>query len=121
MGIIGPEQSYLINEEFWGANKEKVEEICLKVGLTPEEISLRFFAGTMFWFNPKAISALKKLNITTEDFDSEKGLQDGTLAHALERVFVPIARHNRYKILSVEDLEMELQDEKYINRRVPVL
>lgn len=121
MGIIGPEQSYLIKEEFWGANKEKVQELCLKVGIEKEKVTLNFFAGTMFWFNPRAIKALKNLSITIDDFDVEKGLQDGTLAHALERVFVPIARHNHFKILSVEDLEAELQDENYINQRVPVL
>ncbi|MBY9077522.1 rhamnan synthesis F family protein [Paenibacillus sp. CGMCC 1.18879] len=121
MGIIGPEESYLINEEFWGANKEKVYELCMKVGLQKEDITLSFFAGTMFWFNPKAISLMKNLNLTIDDFDSEKGMQDGTLAHAIERVFVPIARHNQYKILSVQDLEAEIQDDEYANQRVPVL
>lgn len=121
MGIIGPEQSYLINEEFWGANKAKVEELCLQLGIEKEKVTLNFFAGTMFWFNPKAIALLAELNITTDDFDYENGLQDGTLAHAIERLFVLLARHSNYKISTVEYLESELQDLDYINRRVPVL
>lgn len=42
MGLIGPEQSYLINEEFWGANKDKVQELCLKVGIEKENVVLGF-------------------------------------------------------------------------------
>lgn len=121
MGLIGPEQSYLINEEFWGANKDKVQELCLKVGIEKENVVLGFFAGTMFWFNPRAINSIKELRITIDDFDSEKGLQDGTLAHAIERVFVLFARHHNYKISTVEYLETELEDENYNNRKIPVL
>ncbi|WP_379147312.1 rhamnan synthesis F family protein [Paenibacillus sp. sgz500992] len=121
LGMIGPEQSYLINDEFWGANKERVQELCSKIGIDKEQVTLSFFAGTMFWFNPGAINSITKLCITADDFDFENGMQDGTLAHALERIFVLLARQKGYKISTTEYLDTELQDGNYINQRIPVL
>lgn len=121
LGIIGPEKSYLSDDQFWGANKEKVRELSLKVGIDENDIYLGFFAGTMFWFNPKAIEVLKSLKISVDDFEPENGVQDGSLAHAIERIFVLFSRHSNYKVTSVERLESEVLESDYYDQRVPVL
>ena len=56
----------------------------------------KFPAGSMFWFRPAALAGLSKFKSC--DFDSEQGLVDGTLPHAIERVFCLIAYKNNFTV-----------------------
>lgn len=121
IGIIGPEKSYLTNDEFWGANRERVYELSRKIGIESDEVSLGFFAGTMFWFNPKILKNIKDLNLTLNDFEEENGLQDGSFAHAIERFFTLAARKENFKVTTVEFLDSDVLNRDYSQRKVPVL
>jgi hypothetical protein len=46
-----------------------------------------FAAGTMFFIRRKSLDRLLALELTRDDFEVEAGQKDGTLAHALERMF----------------------------------
>ena len=51
-----------------------------------------FPSGSMFWFRSEALKPLVDMNLTFDDFDEEAGQDDGTLAHAIERMFIYYAR-----------------------------
>ncbi|MNW34176.1 Rhamnan synthesis protein F [compost metagenome] len=121
VGIIGPEKSYLTNDEFWGANRERVYGLSRKIGLDNDQVSLGFFAGTMFWFNPKILKTIKDLNLTLNDFEEEDGLQDGSFAHTIERFVTLVARKDNYKITTVEFLDSDVLNRDYSHRKVMVL
>lgn len=53
-------------------------------------------AGTMFWFRPACLSPL--LALKPQDFDLERGLADGTLTHAVERMMTSWARAEGYTV-----------------------
>ncbi|MBC7459083.1 MAG: glycosyltransferase, partial [Bdellovibrionaceae bacterium] len=58
-----------------------------KASVLPTIDPFFFPAGDMFWFRSKAIAQLVNFNFTPQDFDNEKGQVNGTLAHAIERMF----------------------------------
>ncbi|CAD0361920.1 rhamnan synthesis F family protein [Xanthomonas hortorum] len=57
-----------------------------------------FPAGSMFWAKVDALRPLYALDLELKDFPEERGQIDGTLHHAMERMFVAIVRHQQYRI-----------------------
>ncbi|WP_299357081.1 glycoside hydrolase family 99-like domain-containing protein [uncultured Shimia sp.] len=98
LGMLAAEQSIIRHDDRNMANnRADVKRLASQMGICFREG--RFVAGTMFWISPKAIAALSKLDIN--DFDVERGLADGTRAHALERIFVNLVEHAGYSLKSI--------------------
>lgn len=74
------------------------EAILRRLGLPPElcRADLCFSAGTMYWYRPEALRQLFSFDLASEEFPVEPIGVGGTIAHALERLPVPLARHNGY-------------------------
>lgn len=92
IGMIGSRRFRFPNEHMgldsvWGANHEQIRFLAQQLGLVDEELVLDFFAGTMFWVRRDVLDALARLPLDINSFPPEAGQLDGTLHHALERVF----------------------------------
>ena len=61
-----------------------------------------FPVGNMFWFRPGALRPLLESNIDYKDFPEEPIPNDGTLAHAVERILLYVAQHEGYSSSAIE-------------------
>ena len=87
----------------WLSSRAAGEELFSRLGISGEpEGYLDFPVGTMFWACPSAISQLLDGRFQIDDFPEERGQNDGTLAHAVERSLVPLARHNGWSFAEVD-------------------
>lgn len=81
----------LINEENmkWNSNRSIGSSLWQKLGGEPliEDEKFDFPAGGMFWFRPSHFLGLGDLGLAYDDFPLEEGQIDGTLHHAIERLF----------------------------------
>lgn len=123
VGLIGPQQYFLTDERFWGANLPQTHAILVAAGAAPEDPTpqLAFFAGSMFWFSPAALRALGSLPESTLAFPAESGRQDGTTAHALERAFAALARAQGLRVTSRELGGADIHSVDCSKNSVPVL
>ena len=88
VGMVGPEGHIVPLRLYWGSNEARVCELLLEMGIDKLYIdSMRFVAGTMFVARVKTLEPVLELGLSFEDFEPEEGQIDGTLAHALERIF----------------------------------
>lgn len=103
VGIVFPQYFSAIRSAVnWGENFEAAREFSARLGiLLDERWLLEFPAGSMFWFKPRAIAPLLNCGLTFEDFPAERGQTDGTLAHALERIFLYVAEREGFKYVKI--------------------
>lgn len=96
-GLVGWRDSYRSDPVFWMANQERVHEISERMDAAAF-VKLGFFEGSMFWFRPQALDALRELNLTPDMFEAEAGQLDGTMHHAIERCFTVAAWSRGYTV-----------------------
>ncbi|MGA8712017.1 MAG: rhamnan synthesis F family protein [Roseiarcus sp.] len=76
-----------------------VLELAVRMGVPAERFRLDFFGGTMFWVRPEALRPLRELRLA-DAFPEEKGLLDGGLEHAIERLFATSVIAAGYKLVN---------------------
>ena len=106
VGMIGPRAFRLPGETYseelsWSVNRKAVLELAGKMGVPDDQFRLDFFGGTMFWVRPEALTPLRKLKLS-EAFPEEKGLLDGGLEHAVERLFAAAVVAGGYRLADSE-------------------
>ena len=106
LGLMGPAglrvPSYLLSErQALSGNVSSTRMLADRAGIDP--LTIDFFAGSMFWARPDALEPLRKLDLSASDFPQESGQVDGTLQHAIERLFVPAAKCSGFRVENTLD------------------
>lgn len=99
LGLVAADGHVQPLSYYWGANQANVEYLCRRMGIeAPDPEHDHFVAGTMFWVRLDAMLPLLDSHLGVWEFEDEAGQVDGTLAHAVERVFCLAARHQQLLI-----------------------
>lgn len=98
LGLIGPRALAIHpgNPLHRAKNRVAIDAVSARGDIGTVVTSAPFFAGTMFWFRPAAMTSVRNLGLTAEDFPLEMAQTDGTLAHALERLAVPLVEKSGF-------------------------
>ncbi|MBH5319147.1 rhamnan synthesis F family protein [Paenibacillus sp. GSMTC-2017] len=84
----------------WSNNFKNTKELMEKLGMknVPLDSNKEPIAplGTMFWFRPKALKTLIEYDWEYNDFPKEPNEIDGTLLHAIERIYPYAAQYEGY-------------------------
>jgi lipopolysaccharide biosynthesis protein len=109
----------------WGANFPACQKLMARMGVRLLEKDLTPFpAGSFFAIRGEVLRPLLAGEIGFSDFAPEAGQVDGTLAHAIERLFAILCRHLGYKFCQVRAARpyslasMVLDDEPYRSDRL---
>ncbi|MBM7566464.1 rhamnan synthesis F family protein [Paenibacillus sacheonensis] len=91
--------SYLgVNAEGWTSSYPATKNLSERLGLTGRltEEKAPFALGTAFWCRSQALRPLFEHGFEYEDFAEEPMPIDGTISHAIERIFPYVAQHEGY-------------------------
>jgi len=100
LGLVGPRALAIHpgNPLHRAKNRLALDAVSARAGIDAVAVPAPFFAGTMFWFRPAAMTSIRKLGLRAEDFPLEMAQTDGTLAHAIERLFWPLVEQSDYSV-----------------------
>lgn len=88
LGLVHAEGHLQSLDYYWGANQANVDYLTRRLGIPAPQVEHdNFIAGSMFWLRPAALRPLLDAHLEVAEFEAEAGQLDGTLAHAIERVF----------------------------------
>jgi O-antigen biosynthesis protein len=87
VGIVYPDHAPYIKPIInWGYDFPIARSLLHRIGFELDAGHiLEFPSGSMFWGRTQALSKLRGLGLSVQDFPEESGQIDGTLAHAIER------------------------------------
>ena len=87
-GIWGPKEYIVPMAYFWGSNAQRTATLAMRLGVQPDSLpEIPFMAGTMFACRRELLWVINALRLNADDFEEEQGQLDGTMAHAVERIF----------------------------------
>jgi lipopolysaccharide biosynthesis protein len=88
IGILGPTGHIVPISLYLGSNEERLTQLAARMGVASDALkSLNFVAGSMFIARAQAVVPLINIALPETNFEEEAKQVDGTLAHALERLF----------------------------------
>ena len=96
------EMTYWANH--WLQNTGQAVGLFARLGVADYNLRgyIDYPVGGMFWARVEAIRPLFEAGITYDDFPAEAGQLDGTIAHAIERSFVDLARSRGFTFAEVD-------------------
>lgn len=104
LALMAPAGHILSMDTYWGSNADAVHYLCRRMGVEkPDHEKAVFPAGSMFYVRLNAIRPLLDSHLDESEFEPEAGQVDGTLPHAIERVFGVLATRNGARMRSTDD------------------
>lgn len=87
IGLVAPDGHFASVAGRLGGNLENIRYLATRIGIWPLPAHSVFPAGSMFWARIDTFEPLLNAHLHEWEFESEDGQIDGTLAHAVERLF----------------------------------
>jgi len=97
IGMVFPDDPYVVG---MCANHVFADDIAARIGLSKLPEHFLFPVGTMFWARTSALAPFVNLDLGWDDYPEEPLPYDGTLLHALERLFSLSLESSHLKVMT---------------------
>jgi lipopolysaccharide biosynthesis protein len=87
LGIVVADGSLYQAQEHWAGTEKLLAELLPRLGISPDVRERAFPGGSILWIRPFLLRTLAGAGIELNDFEPEPIKIDGSLAHAVERMF----------------------------------
>jgi len=90
IGLVFPDDPYVMS---WTKNRPYAQDIASRLGIHQLPDHFSFPVGTMFWARVSCLEGMFGLGLQWGDYPEEPLANDGTVLHALERLFPVVVQH----------------------------
>ncbi len=99
LGLVTPE-GYLYSaiDIHSFINQRWIQKLSEALAVNLHDFRFDYPAGSMFWCRASSLQKLAAAGIRTEDFETERGQLNRTLAHGIERIFGVLAMEKGYRL-----------------------
>jgi lipopolysaccharide biosynthesis protein len=87
LGMVVADGSIYRAQEHWAGTEKLLAGLLPRIGISPDVEGRVFPGGSIFWIRPFLLRTLAGAGIELNDFEPEPIQIDGSLAHAVERMF----------------------------------
>ena len=102
LGMLGAKECLFKDKKYDDASLiDNIPRVMKRIGVSLEEATCRFIAGTMFMVRSNLLKPLQKANFAWKDFEKTHRVRVGTIAHAIERVLGMMIVCQGYKLKGV--------------------
>lgn len=102
LGLVAPGRHIAPLCTYIGENQPHIDALLRRGGWKPISSDDVFAAGTMFFMRRRNLQSLIDLNLQASVYGEEAGQKDGTVAHAMERLFAMVVLREGGKISDTE-------------------
>jgi lipopolysaccharide biosynthesis protein/GT2 family glycosyltransferase len=110
LGIVVAEGNVYDGPDRWAGTEQKLAALLPRLGISPEVEHRSFPGGSIFWIRPFLLRTVASLNLASEDFEPEPAPIDGTLFHAIERIFGLVCEHAGMRVMEHGQLTREVPE-----------
>jgi len=96
IGMVCPDDPNAVR---WDKNKPYAEKLAQRLGIAPLPEHFLFPVGSMFWARVEALRPCFELGLQWMDYPSEPLPYDGSILHALERIFGVCAARKPFRLV----------------------
>lgn len=107
LGIVVADRQIFRGREFWASNEHLLIPMLRKIGLDASSFEKGFVGGSIYWIRPFMLRSINALDLGFDDFEPEPLSNDGTMAHAVERLVSLVCYDAGMRIADVENLASE--------------
>jgi len=97
IGFVFPDEKMAVG---WVKNRKIAEQLAWRLGIGNVPDFINFSLGTMFWISKEVLKPFVDLHLEWEDYPPEPLTRDGTILHAIERLFAVVAEDRGFSIAS---------------------
>lgn len=116
LGMVFPQHyEYIRHWLDWGANFPTAEALARRMGIVLDpRAALDFPSGSMFWARGAALRPLLDLDLGFDEFPAESGQTEGTLAHAIERLYTIVCERAGFDWMKIAQPALYLKTDTIV-------
>ena len=104
LGILVAQGHIFEGGVWWGQNYGIAHFLAQGIDIEIDHVEPRFAVGSIFWIRGPLLRPFRLLNLSEKDFPLELNQMDGTVHHAIERLFSIVAQHQGYDVCESRDV-----------------
>jgi lipopolysaccharide biosynthesis protein/glycosyltransferase involved in cell wall biosynthesis len=121
LGMVVADGNIFREYDNWAGNERLLAELLPRVGISTDVRGRSFPGGSIFWIRSFLLRTLAAVGLTPDDFEPEPTQVDGSLPHAVERMFGLICEDAGMRVAEVSELSKAAHRVSRGSPRVPIV